>query len=795
MNAIYFSASDVGVDRSVAEWGVDAAWPDYNNVRQSVANIGPANVDFVRIAAFDTAQPLIDNGNGTFSLTQTSKDFVDLYLERAALAGPNIPLAIVPGGSGEAAYLHPYYEDNIGNVQRINVTNWVRGIKATEEYIHTRPGWQNVQIKAIEPFNEPDFWAVQGNADHNVGGPLLNSVIQQLKTYPEFANTDFEAASTLNSFNAQNWYDLVPNADVGSSHLLAGSLETWVDFIDHVNSDGKTFSNLELHSLGELIAGADHGMHRGSLWAAATRSFGKFMQASDGKQLAYTEDFVHDAAGAVYRAPDGQLYAFAGPLERDYTGSPASFRFVSTDQDVYFNGIRVREFMLPTTNRPIDWGRYGSWNAEGSYADIDLDDTGVPALDGYRWKIVNELDGTVMEVAGGGLNDGANIRSAADTGGLNQLWQITRTRNGYYHLVNANSGKAAEIAGLSLSTGANVQQWGTPDAWGKQWYIESAGRGGFSIRNANSHKFLDADLGNDNIIQWDANGGAQQKWRFVLDNPTDGPVAHYMMQANLNDSAGTNHGAVFGSPAYGVGHDGRRNSAIRLDGVNDYVDLPDSVTASADITIAAWVNWNGGGDWQRVFDFGNDTTTYMFLTPKSGDNTMRFGITEGSSADEQILETAPLPIGEWVHLTLTLGGNTGILYVNGEPQVAGQILLNPSDINATNNYLGKSQWNDPLFNGRLDDLQIFNYALHPSQVVDLVNVADADHDGDVDGADFLLLQRSNPSLIGLWEQKFGQGGGATAAGIPEPQALVLLVLGMATACGVAGRAMKDTPDA
>ena len=107
-----------------------------------------------------------------------------------------------------------------------------------------------------------------------------------------------------------------------------------------------------------------------------------------------------------------------------------------------------------------------------------------------------------------------------------------------------------------------------------------------------------------------------QQWAFVLANPTDGPTANYGFQGNVNDSAGTNHGIAFGSPTYGTGRAGVPNSSLQLDGVNDYVQLPSGVANSTDITISAWVNWNGGADWQRIFDFGNNTTSYMFLTPQ-----------------------------------------------------------------------------------------------------------------------------------------------------------------------------------
>ena len=39
-------------------------------------------------------------------------------------------------------------------------------------------------------------------------------------------------------------------------------------------------------------------------------------------------------------------------------------------------------------------------------------------------------------------------------------------------------------------------------------------------------------------------------------------------------------------------------------------------------TFAGWVYWNGGGNWQRIFDFGDDTSHYLFLTPRSGSTTL-----------------------------------------------------------------------------------------------------------------------------------------------------------------------------
>jgi len=58
-------------------------------------------------------------------------------------------------------------------------------------------------------------------------------------------------------------------------------------------------------------------------------------------------------------------------------------------------------------------------------------------------------------------------------------------------------------------------------------------------------------------------------------------------------------------------------------------------------------------------------------------------------------------------------------------------------------------------------------------------LADFDGDGDVDGHDFLLIQRNNPSRIAAWEAEFGTGVQSLNASqpVPEPAASVLLGLG------------------
>ncbi len=191
---------------------------------------------------------------------------------------------------------------------------------------------------------------------------------------------------------------------------------------------------------------------------------------------------------------------------------------------------------------------------------------------------------------------------------------------------------------------------------------------------------------------------------------TTGLMATYELNNNLLDSTATQHGTGTGGPVYG---NGRYDRAVVLDGVDDFVSLPATVANHSAITVAARVKWNGGGNWQRIFDFGNGTTQYFFLAPNG-----RFAIK--NSGAEQTLDTAALPIGEWVHVAVTLGANVGNLYVNGALASTAAITLTPANLNPTLNYLGKSQYAaDPLFNGTIDDFRIYNRVLTGAEVATL----------------------------------------------------------------------------
>jgi O-glycosyl hydrolase len=153
-----------------------------------------------------------------------------------------------------------------------------------------------------------------------------------------------------------------------------------------------------------------------------------------------------------------------------------------------------------------------------------------------------------------------------------------------------------------------------------------------------------------------------------------------------------------------------------------YVSLPSGIAATlSNFTIEVWARLNSTASWNRLFDFGNNTTTYMFLTPQNGSTSrLRFAITtSGGAGEQQINGTSALSAGAWYHVTVAFNGNTGILYVNGVAVGTNNAMtLKPASLGITsNNYLGRSQYPaDPYLNGVLDEFRIYSVALSAAEI-------------------------------------------------------------------------------
>ncbi|WP_155059170.1 beta-L-arabinofuranosidase domain-containing protein [Streptomyces blattellae] len=166
-------------------------------------------------------------------------------------------------------------------------------------------------------------------------------------------------------------------------------------------------------------------------------------------------------------------------------------------------------------------------------------------------------------------------------------------------------------------------------------------------------------------------------------------------------------------------------------GSYQYVDLPSAVLGGASaITLSAWVKPTHDGNWARVFDFGNNTTRYLYLAARNAGGVPRFAVTTSGPGGEQGLNgTAALPLNQWSHLAVTIAGGAGILYVNGTAVAQNTAMtLTPAALGTlANNWLGRSNFStDPVFAGAFDEFNVWSRALTAAEITQLQGSRAAD---------------------------------------------------------------------
>ncbi|MBN1844129.1 MAG: lamin tail domain-containing protein, partial [Sedimentisphaerales bacterium] len=216
----------------------------------------------------------------------------------------------------------------------------------------------------------------------------------------------------------------------------------------------------------------------------------------------------------------------------------------------------------------------------------------------------------------------------------------------------------------------------------------------------------------------------------------------YSFNGNLNDSIAGADGTLINHTALAHYADGQlilgNNGSQNSNGTTgDYVDLPNGIISANgnQATFEFWLTWGGPSysNWQEFMSFGTSdggenssssgaNSTYIMFTPQSGasGNRLRFGYRYGPTANERVLDhTETMPLDQPKHVAVTWDGSAGvvILYVDGQPIQPGAIHFDLSEMLDNNNWLGRSQWPDPLFVGSYNEFRIYDHAMNAEEVL------------------------------------------------------------------------------
>jgi Carbohydrate family 9 binding domain-like/Concanavalin A-like lectin/glucanases superfamily/Tetratricopeptide repeat len=344
------------------------------------------------------------------------------------------------------------------------------------------------------------------------------------------------------------------------------------------------------------------------------------------------------------------------------------------------------------------------WDQNNLYLFIDVTDDVLKndAVEAYENDSIEVyIDATNSKAASYGPTDYQYIFVWDKTSPKMQETKQNRTEGVQYAMVTTNTGYQLEIKfpwstlGTKPHTGAKI---------GLDVHVNDNDSGGKRKTKLTWHSVPDNAWQNPQLFGNAELGGLLGWWKL---DEKDGTTA-------ADSSGNGNDGTLVGNPQWRP-QAGKIGGAIELGGHGDYVKIANesAFNITSQITVAAWVNITSvPQEWTGIVTKGD---TAWRLSTSFASNVFHFGL----SRDDYLNGSATVGSGQWHHVACVYDGSKISIYVDGKLDVSRP----QSGPIATNNFpvcIGENiELTGHCWNGLIDDVRVYTYALSDNEVVAL----------------------------------------------------------------------------
>ena len=239
-----------------------------------------------------------------------------------------------------------------------------------------------------------------------------------------------------------------------------------------------------------------------------------------------------------------------------------------------------------------------------------------------------------------------------------------------------------------------------------------------------------------------------------------GPVkllAQWPFDKDATDAITGSNGALVGDAA--IVTDAVRGKVLSLDGRDDCVKVPNNGTLelAGNLTAAAWIKIDDPNSktWMRIFSnkASQYSTSGFDLQYNPSEN-----VFAARGGGENLAKTKPSYDlkSEWNHVAIAINGETVQMFLNGVEMEMKDNTIDPVLVSDEPLIIGDQvDDKDNYFQGRIDDLRVFNQAITPAQVAMLVKATTAKVVPKVEVAPKVVptnagTAKTDPNLLAHW---------------------------------------------
>ena len=301
----------------------------------------------------------------------------------------------------------------------------------------------------------------------------------------------------------------------------------------------------------------------------------------------------------------------------------------------------------------------------------------------------------------------------------------------------------SSVAAANIGASSATITWNTNEAaTGRVEYGLTASYGSTSPTNSNlttPHSITLTGLSaattyNYRVHGADAAGNAAASGNFTFTTQSapsggSGPVASWNLDESAGVTAGDSAGASAGTLTNGAAWTaGRYGGAVSLDGINDYISLPNLDVAGAGITMTAWVRFSSfpASSDQRILSKATsfqEQGHYWMLsqTLASSNSRLRFRLKTGSVTSTLIASSGNLAANTWYHVAATYDGAAMRLYLNGVEVGSMAKSGSVATSSTTPVSIGRNPDGSNFLSGAVDDVRIYNRGLSATDIAAAMN--------------------------------------------------------------------------
>lgn len=217
-------------------------------------------------------------------------------------------------------------------------------------------------------------------------------------------------------------------------------------------------------------------------------------------------------------------------------------------------------------------------------------------------------------------------------------------------------------------------------------------------------------------------------------NLEDNLLLYYPFDNNVNDESGNSNDAINFGATFGEDRFGNSNSAFYFDGIDDYINLPNTseLKPNLPVSFSFWIKYETNG-YRPVFNtsFEEDKSSGVYFNSNSGGN---YSISFGDGSDfyssntrSTFISEANATINEWNFVVVIVESSGQMKIFEGCKEYEGTYSGTGGDLDysLTPGSIGRHDRNTNLpadfFKGAIDDFRYWNRALSNEDIIELNN--------------------------------------------------------------------------